>query len=116
MNHKPGGIRRIAEKTVRSHFLAKMDEKTLQALEDAHWDLHNGPSGDSSRMGYTTALKILRDWSSEELTDVYYDIQGAEVLESEPDVEEYIADDYIMFDVPAVRRLLFGALISDGGM
>lgn len=124
MTHNPGGVRRDAEKAVRAHFVSKMDKEVHNAFSVAMWDLHYGPGCGGTEMGYTTALKLLRDWSSEELSDVWYDVQCGEVLEAEPqswededgNMVEPCMEDYIEFDVQAGRRLLFGALISNGGM
>lgn len=112
-----------AEAAVRAHFVAMMSKKTQRLLAAAKFDLYYGPSGaDYPRgYGYTKAIRELERWWSDYGGRVWYDTQADIVEESDPTRWENAEGepewmDYVQFDNLDAKRLVFGALITDGGM
>lgn len=108
-------------KTIVDHFLDQMDQGTRDLRHCALYDLYFGPNSaeyyaESAGMkdwpGYTRAVEALEEWARLYLTAVWVDEEG-HVLSVKP----LEADSrYVYADKQDVARIVFGALISDGGM
>ena len=112
---------------MKKHFLDQMDEDTKAWRAAALFDLYNGPSGVEGPEGYTyaRALKELNAWWSQNGHDVWFDTQSEYVLDSDPtqnlDEEDEegsysVLEDTLYFDSSAARKIVFGELVTDGGM
>lgn len=103
-----------------------MPANVKKAKAAAMQNLYYGPGGDDpDAPGYTTALETIRDWIDSDMPQtLYYDDQSGSVDESEPEGYEdedgeWIEPDYGDFreyGQGEIKRLVFGALVSDGGL
>ena len=85
-----------------------------------------GISGDPSGMGYEEAIDIIREWISDEMPGtLYYDVQSGYVDENEPqgfedeETGEWIEPewgDYVQYEDRDIDRIVFGSLVTDGGL
>ena len=84
-----------------------------------------GVGDDEDAPGYTTAIDTIRDWIDSEMpSTLYYDDQSGYVSEDQP--EGYEDDegnwvepdygDYREYGQREIKRVVFGALVSDGGL
>lgn len=110
-------IRKEARAAIDKHFTDAMDEETKTLLSHCTTDLHYGPDAvEEGYLGYTASLKKLEEWSQENICEVWY-LPDDCLCESEPlteDGETY--EDAIHYERHEVARIVFGKLISDGGM
>jgi hypothetical protein len=117
-----------AEGAVRAHFVGMMAKKIQRLLAAAKFDLYYGPSGaDHPRgYGYTSAIRELDRWWDDYGGMVWYDTEADLVEENKPEdaweVDEETGetyeppDIYLEIDKRDAKRIVFGALITDGGM
>lgn len=114
---------RRVEAAVRAHFTALMNKRTKKMLAAALHDLYHGPSG--SGPGYTTALKHLNAWWSDWGQTLWFERDSEYLLEEEPkgykdeETGDHIDpdwDNYYEIDRARAKRIVFGALVTDGGM
>lgn len=81
------------DEAIAKHF--KIPNAIRRQARQAAWDLHYGPTGggmeDEDGYGnriyheFASACSIVSEWCDENLSEVWYDIQSGEVLESEPE-------------------------------
>lgn len=122
-----------ANRDVEKHFEKKMPKKIKNLVSGALMDLHSGPMskadmrdhGIKAWPGYSSALKQIRDWADDNISEVWYDMQSGYVEESEPkawkdeETGEWVEpfwEDYVHFDRRDVMREVFGSLVTDGGL
>lgn len=130
-------IAKEMDEAIEMHFEVPADIRRQASM--AAWDLHFGPTGggledegeDESPiyLGFTEACALVSEWCDENLSEVWYDIQSGEVLESEPkgsydkeDVDEETGDarwvepnweDYFHAELCDVKRALFNKELVD---
>lgn len=89
--------------------------------------LYYGPGGDDpDAPGYTTAIDTIRDWIDSEMPrTLYYEDWSGFVSENEPEgfedeeTGEWVEpewSDYRQYDTREIKRIVFGALVTDGGL
>lgn len=111
-------VRKAARVTIERHFKDVMDTDTRTILSHCVTDLFYGPDAvEEGYLGYTASLKKLEEWSQENIHEVWYIHDGC-LCESEPqsETEDGVYEDVIHFERHEVARIVFGQLISDGGM
>lgn len=118
---------------VQEHFDALMPKKLQDLARIATADLYGGPFSSTdvreqlgvSGYSYQKALKLLNDWWNENGGQVYVDLQSEEVLTSEPEgfedpetgeIGEPFWDNYSTVSEREAKQIVFGALVTDGGM
>lgn len=110
---------------MRKHVLELMPEDVKVAVGQALNDLYYGPSYDEEAASYTENLRIIRDWIDSDMPrTLWYDEQSGYVEDQEPegyeDEEgEYVEpfwEDYRKYETDDIKSLVFGALVTDGGL
>jgi hypothetical protein len=118
-------MREAVEKVVKKHFLDQMDERMIKLRNCANYDLHFGPHNaeyyrDSAELedwpGYVTATDQLEEWAQDKMQTVWVDIQTMEVFTTEPEETEFSDEDIYKFDRRDLGKIVFGKLVTDGGM
>ena len=94
----------------------------------ATFDLWNGPVGDENDEegftypGFETAVKTLREWSTDQLSDVWLNTGTEEVCAEEPNfilTDEETGEtfdksaDWCIVDVKEVKRAIFGKELAE---
>lgn len=113
-----------SDKAVAKYVSDLMPEDVKKAKAAAMHNLYYGPGGDDEDApGYTTALNTMREWIDDEMPQtLYYEDWSGEVLEDEPEGFEdeegqwIEPEDYRMYDRREIKRIVFGALVTDGGL
>jgi hypothetical protein len=116
-----------ADKAVAKYVNSLMPENVKRAKAAAMHSLYYGPGGDDpDAPGYVTAIDTLRDWIDSDMPrTLWYDVQSGYVEESEPEgfedeeTGEWIEpewSDYYKYESHDIKRIVFGALVSDGGL
>lgn len=118
--------RQKVEELVSDHFHGKMPKRVKKALGAALANLYHGPV--AGEMGYSKATKILEDWWSDNGSEVWVDTQADfvsedrpvfvdEVSEDDPDYEyAQWPEDWMELSRRDAARVVFGALVTDGGL
>ncbi|MCI0561562.1 MAG: hypothetical protein MN733_23995 [Nitrososphaera sp.] len=103
------------KEAIGQHFIDMMPPDIRRLKNLANCDLYYGPISEPDDggpwPGFVSATTQLTDWATENLSEVWYDIQFGEVLLSEPEGyygEEAIDDSYDYFDYRDVKRAVFG--------
>jgi hypothetical protein len=111
-----------ADKAVKRYVDDLMPEDVKKARRAALASLY-GYGADPDGPSYMTALDTIRDWIDSDMPQtLYYDVQSGYVDETEPEGFEdeegqWIEhDDYYMYDRGQIKRVVFGALVTDGGL
>jgi hypothetical protein len=118
------------EKAVRDHFKKQMSKRIQKLISAALADLYGGPCSyrdvrDIFHVrwsGYQNAISELEDWWASNGGEVWYDTQSGFVVETEPlwagesDDGDGWPEDWVFVRSRDAARLVFGALITDGGM
>lgn len=125
-----GTLRDTQAKVIKKHFLDQMDERTTRLRDAAIWDLHFGPFTaefykESHELadwpGYVSALEHLENWASQHVVEVWVDEDG-DLSTTEPapettdDGEVLALGEWTLYDRRSVKSIVFGKLVSDGGM
>lgn len=106
--------RNSMKQEITRYFKSQMPEEVKEALANASWNLHYGPSGEG--MGWESALEILRNWAEEHISEIWYDQMAGNIDTSEPqgyqdETGEWIeplGEDYRYFNDREVKRIVFG--------
>lgn len=113
-----------AKVAVTKYFTDKMPKPLRKLMAAALDDLYQGPNVGTG-FSYTKAIKELSSWWGDEGSEVWYDGESGEVLDSEPqgyedeETGEYVEpemSDYTHFSRRDAAQAVFGALVTDGGM
>lgn len=113
-------VKREIEASIKALFFKCMDQQINKIRACALLDLYDGPYsakhyrevyGHAGWPGYAKAIRRLEEWAAENITDVWIGEDGDITLQEPDDPAEYAK-----YDTKQIRLIVFGKLVTDGGM